>query len=213
MVSEQLAARRIADERVLAAMGDVPRERFVAEPDRDRAYEDRALGIAHGQTISQPWIVAAICEALTLAPGDRVLEIGTGTGYSAAVLSRLGAEVVTVERLPELAAAAERLLGELGYRSIEVRVGDGSLGAPDAAPFDAIAVHAALPAAPEALLSQLGPGGRLLAPVVAGVQEALVRFERRGPGTGESAFRRTRLAACRFVPLIGEQGFRDPDAG
>lgn len=213
MVERQLRARGIADERVLAAMGEVPRERFVPPQIRRRSYDDRALGVGHGQTISQPWIVAAICQALALEGDECVLEVGTGTGYSAAVLARLAREVVSIERVPELARRAERTLAELGgpeAERIELVVGDGSLGVPDRAPFDAIAVHAAAPGPPASLIAQLvAPGGRLVAPVALeeGEGEILTVFLREG--AGGSVLTRE-IGPARFVPLIGAEGFAPP---
>jgi protein-L-isoaspartate(D-aspartate) O-methyltransferase len=202
MVERQLRRRGIADERVLAAMGEVPRERFVAERYRGRAYADSALPIGAGQTISQPWIVAAICQALELRGGERVLEVGTGSGYSAAVLGRLAADVVGIERHESLAAGARRALGELGVENVEVLVGDGSGGLPARAPFEAIAVHATAPAPPLKLLGQLADGGRLVVPVAAEGADLLTLFRRRGDELLSED-----LGPCRFVPLIGEEGF------
>jgi protein-L-isoaspartate(D-aspartate) O-methyltransferase len=202
MVERQLRRRGIGDQRVLAAMGAVPRELFVPEGLRSRAYADSALPIGEGQTISQPWIVAAICQALRLEGGERVLEVGTGSGYSAAVLSLLAAQVVGIELEPELAVRARRALAELEAPNVEVIVGDGSRGLPDRAPFDAIAVHAAAPAPPRALLDQLAEGGRLVAPVSAGEAEMLTAFRRRG-----ERFETEEIGPCRFVPLRGEEGF------
>src|SRR6476659_9914523 len=164
MVERQLRRRGIGDERVLAAMAEVPRDQFVSERYRSRAYADSALPIGEGQTISQPWIVAAICQALELEGGERVLEIGTGSGYSACVLSVLAGSVLSVERLPELAARARLALAAAAVPGVEVEVvvGDGSRGLPDRPPFDAIAVHATAPAPPQALLGQLADGGRLV---------------------------------------------------
>lgn len=209
MVSRQLRARGISDERVLDAMGAIPRELFVRERDRDRAYEDRALGIECGQTISQPWIIAAICQALELEGGESVLEIGTGSGYSTAVLGRLAGRVISIERIAELAEGARAALADAGLDSgVEVRVADGSLGAPADGPFEAVAVHAAVPAVPTALLEQLAPGGRLVAPIEAGGEEVLTRIRRREEGSEEDErYSREALAPCRFVPLIGEQGY------
>ena len=208
MVANQLRARGIGDERVLEAMGTVPRELFVGPADRDRAYADRALGIDCGQTISQPWIIAAICQALELRGDERVLEIGTGSGYSTAVLSRLAPRIVSIERIAELAEAARGKLAEAGAEGVEVRVSDGSVGSPDDGPFDAIAVHAAIPAPPRALLSQLAPGGRLVAPVAVDGEEVLTRFRRsRGEQEQEAEYTREPLAPCRFVPLIGDEGY------
>ena len=202
MVERQLRRRGIGDERVLAAMGTVPRESFVPEHVRGRAYADSALPIGEGQTISQPWIVAAICQALELRGDERVLEVGTGSGYSAAVLAELAAEVVSVERHEPLASAAREQLEALGIENVRVIVGDGSRGVPEAAPFDAIAVHATAPAPPETLLGQLADGGRLVVPVVAAEADMLTVFQRRGEELIETA-----IGPCRFVPLVGEEGF------
>lgn len=202
MVERQLRQRGIADERVLAAMGRVPREAFVLAGMRQRAYADSALPIGEEQTISQPWIVAAICEALELTGDERVLEVGTGSGYSASVLSLLAAEVVSVERHESLAERARRTLAALGIGNVEVRVGDGSRGVPERAPFAAIAVHAAAPAPPPALLAQLADGGRLVVPLAAGEAELLTVLRRQG----DSLESRT-LGPCRFVPLLGEGGY------
>jgi protein-L-isoaspartate(D-aspartate) O-methyltransferase len=202
MVERQLRRRGIGDERVLAAMEAVPREVFVPERDRRRAYTDSALPIGEEQTISQPWIVAAICQALELEGDELVLEVGTGSGYSAAVLARLAAGVVGVERHRPLALAARRALAELGVANVEVLVGDGSRGLPERAPFGAIAVHATAPAPPLTLLGQLADGGRLVVPIAADGADMLTVFERRG-----EELRRTEIGPCRFVPLIGEEGF------
>ncbi|HET9186103.1 MAG TPA: protein-L-isoaspartate(D-aspartate) O-methyltransferase [Solirubrobacterales bacterium] len=202
MVERQLRRRRIRDGRVLAAMEEVPREAFLPEQLRSRAYEDSALPIQGRQTISQPWIVAAIAQAMELRGDERVLEIGTGSGYSACVLSRLAGEVVSVERLPELSRSAEGALRSLGVENVELLVGDGSRGVPERAPFDAIAVHAAAPAAPPALLEQLAEGGRLVVPIVRGSEEMLTLLRRRGEEVEGEV-----IGPCRFVPLIGEQGF------
>jgi protein-L-isoaspartate(D-aspartate) O-methyltransferase len=212
MVERQLRRRGIGDERVLEAMSVVPRERFVPEPERRRAYNDSALPIGQGQTISQPWIVAAICQALELTGKERVLEIGTGSGYSACVLARLCAEVVTIERIPELAEGARELLGELGAASVEVVVGDGTRGHPERAPYGGIAVHATAPHPPATLIEQLSIGGRLVVPIASDGADMLTAFTRAGervdPRTGEGLERRN-LGACRFVPLIGREGFAE----
>jgi protein-L-isoaspartate(D-aspartate) O-methyltransferase len=202
MVERQLRRRGIADERVLAAMGEVPREAFVPERVRSRAYADSALPIGEEQTISQPWIVAAICQALELRGDERVLEVGSGSGYSAAVLSRLAAEVIGIERHATLVGKARAALARLGVENVELIVGDGSRGLPDRAPFEAIAVHATAPAAPQTLLSQLADGGRLVVPIAAEGVDLLTAFRRRGGGLEESS-----LGPCRFVPLIGEEGY------
>lgn len=203
MVEHDLRGRGIRDAAVLRAMGTVPRERFVPESLARSAYDDRALPIERGQTISQPYIVAAMAEAARVGPGDRVLEVGTGSGYGAAVLRELGAEVTTMERLASLADEATATLAGAGYDDVAVVVGDGTLGWPDGAPYDAIVVTAAGPAPPPALIDQLVDGGRLVMPVGMrdGAQE-LVRFTRHGDD-----HRRENLGGVRFVPLIGDQGF------
>ena len=191
---------------MLEAMAAVPRELFVAERLHGRAYADSALPIGEQQTISQPWIVAAICQALRLAGEETVLEVGTGSGYSAAVLARLAAEVVSVERFASLAAEARRRLAELGVENVEVVVGDGSMGVPSRAPYEGIAVHATAPSPPPTLLAQLAPGGRLVVPIASGSLEMLSAFELRD---GEVV--RHDIAPCRFVPLLGEEGFDPPE--
>jgi protein-L-isoaspartate(D-aspartate) O-methyltransferase len=203
MVERQLRRRGIDDERVLAAMAAVPRELFVPARMRRRAYADSALPIGEGQTISQPWIVAAICQALRLEGEERVLEVGTGSGYSAAVLGLLAREVIGIELQPVLAAGAKQVIAELGAANVEVIVGDGGRGLPERAPFDAIAVHAAAPAPPAALLDQLAEGGRLVAPIASGEADMLTVFRRAGKG-----FATAEIGPCRFVPLLGEEGFR-----
>lgn len=205
MVERQLRRRDIFDERVLAAMEAVPRELFVPEGERRRAYADSALPIGEGQTISQPWIVAAICQALELEGDERVLEVGTGSGYSACVLSQLAGSVLSIERLPELAARAQRALTAAGVppgADVELFVGDGSRGLPDVPPFDAIAVHATAPGPPRALLGQLADGGRLVVPIAGPQADVLTVFRRRGED-----IERTEIGPCRFVPLLGEEGF------
>lgn len=202
MVEHQLRRREISDERVLRAMARVPRELFVPEDLRQYAYEDGALPIGHGQTISQPFIVATICALLSLDGHERVLDVGTGSGYQAAVLAELAAEVVTVERVPELAEGARAALAEAGYERVDVRIGDGSLGIPERAPFAAIAVAAAAPSVPPALYSQLEEGGRLVVPRGSRLGQELVLVERTAAGPRERA-----SLACRFVPLLGEEGF------
>jgi protein-L-isoaspartate(D-aspartate) O-methyltransferase len=191
-IERQLHHRGIRDERVLAAMARVPREAFVPAGARRHAYADAALSLPHGQTISQPYIVALICQALELQGSERVLDVGTGSGYQAAVLAELAAEVVSIERIPELAEQARRNLSAAGY-DVDVRVGDGSLGVPDRAPYDAIAVAATTADVPEPLYEQLVTGGRLVLPI----DESLVSVTRTAAG------RRTRfLSPARFVPLV-----------
>jgi protein-L-isoaspartate(D-aspartate) O-methyltransferase len=202
MVERQLRRRGISDQRVLAAMGEVPREEFVLGRYRSRAYSDAALPIAESQTISQPWIVAAICQGLELTGGERVLEVGTGSGYSAAVLSLLAAEVVSIERYQSLGDLARSKLEALGASNVEVIVGDGSRGCPERAPFEAIAVHAAAPAAPKALLMQLADGGRMVVPIASRDADMLTVLRREG-----QQLRSETIGPCRFVPLVGEEGY------
>src|SRR5262245_3472107 len=202
MVAQQLRGRDVEDERVLAAMERVPRELFVSQDQRGRAYDDAALPIGAGQTISQPYMVARICEALALRGNERVLDVGTGSGYQAAVLAELAVEVDTIERIPELADRARANLAAAGYERVRVHVGDGTRGLPERAPFAAIAVAAAAPELPRTLYEQLEPRGRLVVPVgKRGVQylEVVVRSPE-GPAV-------VRSVPCRFVPLVGEEGF------
>ena len=204
MLTRHLAGRGIADQRVIDAMAVVPRELFAPRSRAHEAYADRPIPIGMGQTISQPYMVAWMAEALELAPGDRVLEVGTGSGYSAAVLGRRCREVDRVERHAPLADGARGLLRKLGYDSVRVRCGDGSLGWPGHAPYDAIVVAAAGPRVPGSLRDQLGPGGRLVMPLgTGGGRQALVR-ERR---TAMGGFSREDLGSVRFVPLIGDEGW------
>ncbi|HTR76413.1 MAG TPA: protein-L-isoaspartate(D-aspartate) O-methyltransferase [Solirubrobacterales bacterium] len=202
MVEHQLRERGIEDARVLAVMGEVPREAFLPERRREQAYADAAIPIGSEQTMSQPWIVAAILQALALRGTERVLEIGTGSGYSTCLLGRLTAHVTSVERHAGLARAAAEALRSCAADNIELMVGDGSRGVPAQAPFEAIAVHAAAPAPPPTLLAQLADGGRLVVPVVDDKEETLMLFRRRGAQVESTA-----LAPCRFVPLIGAEGF------
>jgi protein-L-isoaspartate(D-aspartate) O-methyltransferase len=212
MVERQLRRRGIDDERVLAAMAAIPRERFVPEPYARRTYADSALPIGYDQTISQPWIVAAICEAMELTGGEAVLEVGTGSGYSAAVLAQLAREVVTIERVPELAQRAREVLADLGIANVDVVVGDGSAGLPNRAPFDAIAVHATAPGPPPTLIGQLAVGGRLVVPIASRAADMLTVFRRTAeevdPATG-AGLERGVIGPCRFVPLIGAEGFAE----
>src|SRR5688572_14147492 len=197
MVERQLRRRGIYDGRVLAAMGEVPRERFVPEELRRRTYRDGALRIGEGQTMSQPWIVACMAQLLELEGHETVLEVGTGSGYAAAVLSRICRQVVTIERFESLASRAREVLAELGYDNVEVRVGDGARGAPDRAPFGGISVTAtALDDPPQALLDQLAPGAALVCPVDRGGRELLMRFR---DGEEEA------IVPVRFVPLVADE--------
>ena len=203
MVERQLRQRGIRDERVLAAMLSVPRHEFVPPESAGEAYDDRPLAIGQGQTISQPFMVAAMAEALGLSGSERVLEIGAGSGYQAAVLALLAREVQTVETQEALAIACRERLRRLGYNNVSVHVGDGTLGWPDQAPFDAIVVTAAAPEIPPPLVAQLAEGGRLLLPVGTADEQRLLRVEKRG---GEHSTRP--LHHCRFVPLIGQYGWK-----
>ncbi|MFQ5535951.1 MAG: protein-L-isoaspartate(D-aspartate) O-methyltransferase [Gemmatimonadota bacterium] len=203
MVETQIRRRGIDDPRLLEALLRVPRERFVPPSARAYAYTDHALSIGNGQTISQPYMVAAMTDALELEGDERVLEIGTGSGYQAAVLAQLARDVYTVERIPELAEHAADLLEELGIRNVHIRVGDGTLGWPEEAPFQGIIVTAAAPDVPPSLLEQLdAEGGRLVAPVGRRSLQELLRIRRDG-----GLMERETLMGCRFVPLIGEEGW------
>ncbi|MDR3748013.1 MAG: protein-L-isoaspartate(D-aspartate) O-methyltransferase [Acidobacteriota bacterium] len=202
MVEEQLRARGIRDPRVLAAMSRVPREAFVESEHIRDAYGDHPVPIGAGQTVSQPYIVAAMVEALELRPQDRVLEVGTGTGYEAAILAELAAEVWTVERHAELAEKAREILAGLGYSEVHVVHGDGSLGLAEQAPFDKILVAAAAPRIPESLVSQLADGGRLVAPVGSRSEQQVHIARKQGRETIV-----TTHELCRFVPLVGAEGW------
>jgi protein-L-isoaspartate(D-aspartate) O-methyltransferase len=198
----QLVERGIRDERVLDAMTRVPREAFVGQEARAAAYADEALSIGHGQTISQPYMVARICEELALRGDERVLDVGTGSGYQAAVLAELVREVHSIERIPELAERARRALAAAGVANVAVHVGDGSLGLPEHAPYGGIAVAAAAPEVPEPLLAQLAPGGRLVVPVGTERDQELLVVEQTASGPSV-----VRSVPCRFVPLVGAEGF------
>jgi protein-L-isoaspartate(D-aspartate) O-methyltransferase len=203
MVEEQLRSRGIRDPRVLAAMGKVPREEFISSEDFRDAYGDHPLPIGAGQTVSQPYIVAAMVEALDLRPTDRVLEVGTGTGYEAAILAELATEVWTVERHQELASKAREILARLGYANAHVVHGDGSLGLAEQAPFDKILVAAAAPRIPESLVVQLVDGGRLVVPVGTRYEQQVHIARKKG---GEIVV--TTHDLCRFVPLVGAEGWQ-----
>lgn len=207
MLEKQLRRRGVTDPGVLSAMGAVRRDEFVPSEFRARAYEDAPLPIGEGQTISQPYIVAAMTAALGLRGNERVLEIGTGCGYQAAILSHLTKIVFTIESRSELASTAAARLERLGYANVHVHCGDGTLGLPDFAPFDAILVAAAAPAVPEPLRSQLAEGGRLILPVGDAENQELLFLERHG-----NSYETRTLEACRFVPLIGYHGWKEPPA-
>jgi protein-L-isoaspartate(D-aspartate) O-methyltransferase len=237
MVEEQLRRRGLIDEQVLAAMEKVPRHLFVPTSQRRSAYDDSPLPIGLGQTISQPYMVARMTELLHLSPDSRVLEIGTGSGYQAAVLAESAGSVWTIERHADLARRAEELLVRLGYTNVRVITGDGTLGFPEAAPYDGIVVTAAAPYVPESLRQQLAVGGRLVIPVEAGYNQDLTLIERlpdeappsppgaagaagaaaagqQTPGAAGGAaarprYRETSILGCTFVPLIGQQGYRE----
>jgi protein-L-isoaspartate(D-aspartate) O-methyltransferase len=203
MVDTQLRARGIRDERILEVFREIPRHEFVDAGLVAEAYSDRPLPIGHGQTISQPYMVAIMTESLAPRRGDRVLEIGTGSGYQAAILSRLARSVFTVERISELAESAKRVFQQLGYTNILQRVGDGSPGWKAYAPYDEIVVTAAAPEVPSSLLEQLAEGGRLVVPTGSRTSQVLEVVTR----TGDS-FHRANTVACTFVPLLGEEGWK-----
>lgn len=202
MVEEQLRGRGITDENVLAAMATVARDRFLPLDLARHAYEDRALAVGLGQTISQPYIVAYMTATLQLEPTDRVLEIGTGTGYQAAILAQLAAHVYSIERIAKLSERAQRTLSDFGMENITLVVGDGTIGLPEFAPFDRILVTAGAPHVPRQLVEQLGPNGVLVAPVGGPQEQTLVRVTRDGSRTREEP-----LLGCRFVKLVGEDGW------
>jgi len=204
MVERQLKARGIFDERVLSAIGQVPREEFIAAELREHAYEDRPLTIGCCQTISQPYIVASMLQAAELRAEDRVLELGTGSGYQTALLAEIAAAVLSIERHPELANVARDRLSRLGYLNVEIVVGDGTLGYPPQAPYDVILVSAAAPQVPQSLVTQLALSGRMVLPVGSRDLQELVLIRK-----DETGVRHARLDGCAFVPLIGEEGFSE----
>jgi protein-L-isoaspartate(D-aspartate) O-methyltransferase len=206
MVREQIEARGVRDPRVLAAMRSVPRHLFVGETLAERAYDDTPLPIGDQQTISQPYIVALMAEALELTGVERVLEIGTGSGYEAAILSELCAEVYSVERIEKLAEQAMALLDSLGYRNVHVRVCDGSAGWPEAAPFAAIVMSAAAREIPRPLVEQLADDARFVLPMGDENMQTLVRLRKR-----QGALKEDCLGECRFVKLIGAYGWEEPE--
>ena len=203
MVSEQLVARGIKNERVLEVMRKVPRHRFIPEVMRHRSYDDSAVSIGEGQTISQPYMVAIMTELLGLLGGEKILEIGTGSGYQSAILGELAGEVYTVERVPQLAEQAEAVLKDLGYDNISVHQGDGTHGLPDYAPFDAVIITAAAPSIPQPLVDQLKEGGVIIAPVGDRHLQVLVKGRKVNGSLIEESH-----TPCTFVPLIGSFGWK-----
>ncbi len=204
MVTKQLMARGITDPGVLAAMRRIPRERFLPDYREDQAYEDGPLPIGNGQTISQPYIVAYMTEALELTGEERTLEIGTGSGYQAAILAELSKKVYTVERIGTLLDNAKELLGELGYINVQFKLDDGTSGWKENAPYDAIIVTAAAPHIPEPLFEQMAEGGRLVIPVGDRISQELIKITKNG-----NEFRKRSLGGVRFVSLIGEHGWKE----
>jgi protein-L-isoaspartate(D-aspartate) O-methyltransferase len=204
MIERQLKARGIFDERVLSAIGKVPREEFISHELREHAYEDRPLTIGCCQTISQPYIVASMLQAAELRDADRVLELGTGSGYQTALLAEIVASVLSIERHAELADVARERLSRLGYTNVEIIVGDGTRGYLQKAPYDVILVSAAAPQVPQSLVSQLATDGRMVLPVGSRDLQELVQIRK-----DETGIRQIRLDGCAFVPLIGEEGFRE----
>ncbi len=204
MVERQIRARGISDPRVLAAMREIPRHLFIPHPYDESAYDDNPLPIGNGQTISQPYIVALMTELLSLRPEDRVLEIGAGSGYQAAILSSLARQVTTIERIASVAELARKNLAALGLTNVRIVLGDGTLGYPEQAPYDGIIITAATPEVPRPLIDQLAEGGRLVAPVGGREIQELVTLTRRG-----NEILRSSHGGVRFVPLIGEHGWAE----
>jgi len=204
MVASQIEDRGLNNPRVLGVMREIPRHRFVAEELAAKAYDDSPLAIGCGQTISQPYMVGLMTDLLDLEPDDRVLEVGTGSGYQTALLARLAKSVVSIERYAELSERARLVLGELGIVNVTTLVGDGSLGCPDDAPFDKILVTAGSPSVPHSLCKQLVFGGRLVCPVGSRDDQEIVSVVR-----GEAGFTQDRGVRCRFVPLVGEEGWEE----
>lgn len=202
MVEHQLRRRGIHDQRVLEAMRTVPRHEFVREQDWREAYADHPLVIGEQQTTSQPYIIAAMLQAAEIKPGDRVLEVGAGSGYQTALLAELASQVFGIERYPSLVESARHILDRLGYHNIALVAGDGSVGLPQAAPYDVIIVSAAAPRVPQCLIQQLAPAGRMVIPVGDASQQVLKLVRNHGDHLSE-----TTLEGCRFVPLIGQDGF------
>ncbi len=202
MVKQQLVLRGISDSRVLAAMGKVPRDRFVGKDQKHLAYADRPLPIGYGQTISQPYIVALMTEALELEPENKVLEIGTGSGYQAAILAEIVKKVYTIEKIEALINQAKKILEDLGYDNVVSKVHDGTQGWPEHAPFDAILVTAGAPRVPSPLMDQLAEGGRMLIPVGDETLQELMKVTKKNGKSKEE-----RLGGCRFVPLVGKDGW------
>ncbi|MBW6510020.1 MAG: protein-L-isoaspartate(D-aspartate) O-methyltransferase [Desulfuromonadales bacterium] len=207
MVQQQIIARGINDSRLIDAMNQVPRHFFVDEGLRGHAYADGSLPIGHKQTISQPYMVAAMSAALELQGQERILEIGTGSGYQTAILAMLAKRVYSIERIPALAARARKVLDQLHISNVNIKIADGTLGWKDQAPFDGILVAAGAPDVPHEYLAQLAVGGKLVLPVGGFNQQSLIRITH----LGEDQFRREELMGCRFVPLIGEAGWAETD--
>jgi protein-L-isoaspartate(D-aspartate) O-methyltransferase len=206
MIDSQLKSRGISSLEVLRAMSVVPREKFVSSEFIEAAYNDGPLSIGSGQSISQPYMVAMMTEALMLRKNDKVLEIGTGSGYQAAVLQEISSHIYSIEKICSLAENAKTLLGSLGYSDIVIKVGDGTLGWPEEAPFDAIIVTSGSPSVPETLMSQLADNGRMIIPVGSMTHQRIIRITRT-----EGNFNKEELLSCVFVPLIGEHGWRESE--